>query len=67
MVLVRKAGLLQCSKIYYYIKEMHTALCQLEKKQSQCPFIFCISGLILCIFYITVSASVVISNVAVFK
>lgn len=40
VVLVRKAGLLQCFKIYCYIKEMHKALCQLEKSSISMSFHF---------------------------
>lgn len=40
MVLVRKAGLLQHFKIYYYIKEMHKALCQMEKNSVSVSFHF---------------------------
>lgn len=39
-VLVRKAGLLQCFKIYYYIKETHKALCQLAKNNVSMSFHF---------------------------
>jgi len=57
VVLVRKTGLLQCFIIYYYIKEMHKALCQLEKSSVSMSSHFLHQwAYIMYFFYIAVSA-----------